>query len=452
MKNPLHRILIVDDEANLLRVFKKVLEGEGYEIETASSGEEALRLLETETFHLVLSDLKMPGMDGLELIKKGKPLVRDAAWILMTAFAAVDSVITAIKEGAHDYLTKPIHNEELKIVVQRALEHYRLAQEVERLRSQIDIGFGFQEIIGKSKPMQTVLRLVRTVARSQSTILIQGESGTGKELIARAIHQQSPRSGGPFVAVDCGALPETLLESELFGHLRGAFTGAVATKRGLFEEAHGGTLFLDEIGGSSLTFQPKLLRTLQEGEVRPVGSSKSVKVDVRVVAATNRDLKEEVAEKRFREDLFYRLSVVPIVLPPLRERKEDIPILARHFIEKYCCQNEIGPKRLSPAALKVLLEHTWPGNVRELEHAIERGVLLSPREEISPEVLFHERESHAVTGTLRDAMRKTRGAIEREKISEALRASGGKRSRAARLLGISRTTLYERLKRYGFAQ
>lgn len=443
------RILIVDDDENVAILFKKILGKEGYEIDSASSGEEALSSLEAQWFDLVVSDLRMPGLDGLEFLRRAKLLNPTMPCIVLTGYATVDSAVAAMKEGAYDYLTKPINNDEMKLVVKKALEVHRLVREVERLRQSVDSESGFGNILGKSKAMKGLFRLIKQVASSQATILISGESGTGKELVARSIHHHSPRSEKPFVAIDCGALPETLLESELFGHVRGSFTGAISNKKGLFEEAHGGTLLLDEIGGTTLAFQSKLLRVLQENEIRPVGGNKSIRVDVRVIAATNRDLKAAVREGTFREDLYYRLAVIPIVLPPLRERREDIPLLANHFVAKYCRKNGLEPKRLSAKALKLLIDHPWPGNVRELENVIERAVLISPSRDINPGTLFPEAEGRDESPqALRQTIKTAMEMLERKKIIEATEKAKGIRSEAARILGISRATLYNKLKRY----
>jgi DNA-binding NtrC family response regulator len=447
MGERLERILIVDDEENVCALFKKVMEKEGYGAECASSGEEGLQKLESEWFDLVISDLKMPGMGGLELLKRGKMLNPALPFIMLTAFGAVDSAVAAMKEGAHDYLLKPVDTEELKLVVEKALELHRLTREVEQLRSQLDLDLDFGQIVGQSKPMRAVFRLMKMVAESNATILIQGESGTGKELIARALHQHSPRKKRPFVAINCASVPETLLESELFGYVRGAFTGANHNKKGLFEEAHEGTLLLDEIGDTSMAFQAKLLRALQENEIRPVGSNKSVKVDVRVIVATNKDLKKEMERDAFRQDLFYRLSVVPLLIPPLRNRKEDIPPLTTHFIKKYCKAHGLEPKSVSPNALRLLLDHPWPGNVRELENAIQRAVLINPGREISPDSLFPAAATEdAPALSLLDSAKGAKEVVEREKIAEALQKTSGNRSHAAKLLGISRSALYNKLK------
>jgi two-component system NtrC family response regulator len=449
MGERLERILIVDDEEHVCALFKRVMEKEGHDAVCASSGEEGLQQLETEWFDLVISDLKMPGMGGLEFLKQGKTLNPVLPFIMLTAFGAVDSAVAAMKEGAYDYIQKPVDTEELKLVVEKALELHRLTREVEHLRSQLDLDLDFGQIVGQSKAMRAVFRLMKMVAESNATILIQGESGTGKELIARALHQHSPRKKRPFVAVNCASVPESLLESELFGYVRGAFTGANHNKKGLFEEAHEGTLLLDEIGDTPMAFQSNLLRVLQENEIRPVGSNKSVKVDVRVIVATNKDLKKEMERDAFRRDLFYRLSVVPLVIPPLRNRKEDIPLLAAHFIKKYCKAHGIEPKTVSPNALRVLLDHPWPGNVRELENVIQRAVLINPGREIGPESLFPastatDEASPALS--LLDTAKGAKEVVEREKIAEALQKASGNRSYAAKLLGISRSALYNKLK------
>ncbi len=349
--DPSHeRILVVDDEAQLRGLFERILHNEGYEVRCASSGDEALKLLETQWFDLVVTDLKMPGMDGMELLAKGKLVSPTLPFIVLTAFGKGRSAVAAVKEGAYDYLVKPFDIEELKLVIKKALELHRLTREVERLRSQLELNFAFQPIIGQSKAMRAIFRVVRMVAKSNATILI---------------------------------------ESELFGHVRGALTGAIHNKKGLFEEAHEGTLLLDEIGDTSKTFQSKVLRALQENEIRPLGSNQTIKIDVRVIVATNKDLQKEVDRKNFRDDdLFYRLDVVPIVLPPLRQRREDIPLLVNHFINKHTKLNGLEPKRISPTALRLLMDHPWPGNVRELENIIVRAMLINPSREIDPDTLF----------------------------------------------------------------
>ncbi|MBI3604591.1 MAG: sigma-54-dependent Fis family transcriptional regulator [Nitrospirae bacterium] len=444
------RILVVDDEVNMRALFKKILSKEGYQVETVSSGDEAFKLLEKDRFDLVISDLKMPGMDGFELLKKVKEISPQPPFILLTAYGTVDSAVAAMKQGAFDYLTKPLNNDEVRMVIRKALDLYHLTQEVEQLRERVEADKDFKEIIGRAPKMRSLFRLIKMVSYSNTTILINGESGTGKELIARAIHYNSPRKDRPFVTVDCGALPETLLESELFGHVKGSFTGAINNKKGLFEEASGGTLLLDEIGDTTLAFQSKLLRVLQENEIRPVGSNKNIKVDARVVAATNKDLRELVKKKVFREDLYYRLAVVPVMIPSLKERKEDIPLLVDHFIKKYCEQNHLSLKQISPQVMKIMIDYPWHGNVRELENVIERAVLISQGPEIKLDTLFNdqapeEEALHSLQETTHVAVQ----MVEREEIAVAMKKANGNRTQAARLLGISRATLYNKIRRYG---
>jgi two-component system, NtrC family, response regulator HydG len=443
------KILVVDGDASILSLLQTLLGAEGHEVSCASSGEEALRQLERERFDLLISDLRLPGLDGISLVRRAKAINPAMPSIVLTAYGTVESAVAAMKEGAHDYLAKPFNIDELRRVVTHYLDLSRLTAKVERFHNQEEQASDFYNIVGHSRPMRALLHQVKLVAASNSTVLIQGESGTGKELIARAIHQHSLRSAGAFVAVDCGALPEPLLESELFGHTKGAFTGAIRNKKGLVEEAHGGTLFLDEIGDTQLVFQSKLLRVLQEGEMRPVGSNKSVTVDVRVIAATNKDLKKEVERRNFRADLYYRLAVVPLVVPSLRQRREDIPFLADHFVRKYCKQNLLEPKRISAKALQHLTEAPWLGNVRELENVIERAILLSPGPEVSLQALFSQLGTEEPPpALLPQASRAAQEDVEREKIREGLQKAKGVRSRAAKLLGISRATLYNKIKRY----
>jgi DNA-binding NtrC family response regulator len=425
---------------------------EGYEVVGVGSAEDALRVLETENVDLLIADLRLPGMDGMALVQQVKTQLPSLPYLVLTGHGTIQSAVAAMKDGAADYLTKPVDVDELKVVVQKALEMRRLTHEVQRLRLQVASDLEFPEIIGQSKALRALLRQVQLIAASDSTVLLQGESGTGKELIARALHRSSPRRDWPFITLDCGTIPETLLESELFGYVKGAFTGASSNKRGLWEEAHGGTLFLDEIGDIPLTFQTKLLRVLQDGEIRPVGSTKRIKVDTRIVAASNKDLKHEVRGQRFREDLYYRLAVVPLRVPPLRERREDIPLLVEHFVTKYCTRNHRAPKQVPPAILRQLMEAAWPGNVRELEHAIERAVLLSPGPELESEgvVLDHVEYDVAQTPS-RLAVTEAHAlldSVERDKLRHALVQTHNNRVHAAKLLGISRSTLYEKLKRY----
>lgn len=449
-QTPSDRILIVGDEENMRGLFEKILSTEGYQVAVASTGEEAVALFEEERFDLVVSELKMPGMDGFELLKKIKEISPGSPFIFLTAFGTIGSAVAAMKEGASDYLTKPVNNDEVKLVIKKALDLYHLTQEVAQLRARVEINKDFKEIIGRSPKMRALFQMIKLVSSSNATILIYGESGTGKELIARAVHYNSPRHGRPFITIDCGALPETLLESELFGHAKGSFTGAIQNKKGLFEEANGGTLLLDEIGDTTPVFQSKLLRMLQEGEIRPVGSNKSIKVDVRVLVATNKDLRKLVKMKTFREDLYYRLAVIPVVIPSLKERKEDIPILVDHFIKKFSDQNHLPLKRISPQVMKILIDYPWHGNVRMLENVIERAVLISPGPEIQLNILFNDRApEERIFHPLREMSDFAIEVVERENIAEAMRKANGNRTKAARLLEISRSTLYNKLRQYG---
>jgi len=384
---PPARILVVDDEEIIRLSCQRVLTEEGYEVQTRPSGPEALRLLAEELFDVAIVDLKMPGMDGIEVLQAIKRDYPHIPVIMITGYATVESAVEAMKSGAFDYLPKPFTPDEVAVVVKKALETRSLILENIYLRGEIQAKYGFENIIGTSKKMQEIYRLIGKVAPTNSTVLITGESGTGKELIARAIHFNSQRKERQFVPVDCAVLSENLLESELFGHVKGSFTGAVVTKPGLFEVADGGSLFLDEIGNISLAMQSKLLRFIQEREFTPVGGTKLKKVDVRLVAATNSDLQEKIKEGAFREDLFYRLNIVPISLPPLRERKEDIPLLAMHFLKKYCQEMGKNPKAFSQMAMEMLMHYPWPGNVRELENIVERAVVMTEEDTILPQHL-----------------------------------------------------------------
>src|SRR5256714_4962563 len=370
-------ILIAEDEDLMRAILTRLLEESGYRALAVSSAEEALEKFASEDVAVTITDIRMGGMDGLALLDKIKDIDRDALVIVMTAYSSVDSAVAALRSGAYDYVTKPFVNEDLLQAVKNAIRQRELFRENRALRRELDRRYSFSEIIGTSESLQAVFRLVEKVAATNTNILIEGESGTGKELVARAIHHNSPRSDRPFVAINCGALPETLLESELFGHMKGAFTGAVANKSGLFRAAEGGTIFLDEVGEISQAMQVRLLRAVQEHEVTPVGSSAPIQFDARIICATNRDLEKEVAEGRFREDLFYRLNVIEIHLPPLRERREDIPLLARHFIARTAREQGHDEKAIEPEAMSALLNYAWPGNVRELQNAIERAFTLS---------------------------------------------------------------------------
>ncbi|KMY67072.1 Fis family transcriptional regulator [Desulfocarbo indianensis] len=446
------RILIVDDEKNYLLVLSALLEGEGYEVETAPSGARALALVEEDEPDLVITDMRMPRMSGVELIRELKARNPDLPVIVMTAFGTVENAVEAMKAGALDYITKPFENQELLLTVERALKMRRLMTQNQLLREELKRGRGFEEIIGESKPMREVFALVEKVAATRATVLITGESGTGKELIARAIHSRSPRASEPFVAVNCMALTETLLESELFGHEKGSFTGALGRRKGRFEVADKGTLFLDEVGEIAPSLQVKLLRALQERTFERVGGSQAISVDVRIVAATNRDLTEAVKAGSFREDLFYRLNVVRLELPPLRARMEDLPALAAHFIAKYAAEMGRQAPKVSAEAMQRLYGHAWPGNVRELENALERAVILAG-DEIRPSDLPFELkpESAGQTAPPPRDMTITEAVedLEIRMIKRALEEASGVQSHAADALGVTKSNLAYKMKKYG---
>ena len=441
-------ILVVDDEPAARTTLALLLKKRGHRVTQAEGARAAAKALAEMVFDVVVTDLRMPDGDGLEVLQTAKVRAPETAVILLTAYAGWESAKEAIRLGACDYFEKGKEPDELIHRIDRALEEKGLRRENENLRRQVRERYSLPGIIAHSKEMQKVLELVMRVAPADATVLIQGESGTGKELIAKAIHHASPRADGPFVAVNCGALPGPLLESEIFGHVKGAFTGATVNKKGLFEEAHRGTFFLDEIGEMPLALQVKLLRALQEGEVRPVGSNRPVIVDVRVLAATNRDLTQLMQQGKLREDLFYRLNVIPVVLPPLRERREDIPVLAEHFLG-YFGQKQGRLFRLSAEAVERLLQYPWPGNVRELEHAMERTAILAGKETIGPDDL----PPHIATGTpLGPAptlpREQTLDEVEKTHILQTLERYGWNHSRAAEALGIGRTSLWRKLKEY----
>jgi DNA-binding NtrC family response regulator len=445
-------ILIAEDEDLMRAILVRLLEESGYRVAASSNAEEALERFASEDVAVTITDIRMTGMDGLALLDRIKDLDAEALVIVMTAYSSVDSAVAALRKGAYDYITKPFVNEDLLQSVKNALRQRELFRENRALRRELDRRYSFSEIIGTSTALQSVFRLVEKVAGTNTNILIQGESGTGKELIARAIHHNSPRAERPFVAINCGALPETLLESELFGHTKGAFTGAVANKPGLFRSAEGGTVLLDEVGEITPAMQVRLLRALQEHEVTPVGSSTSIAFDARIICATNRDLEKEVADGRFREDLFYRLNVIEIHLPPLRERREDIPLLVRSFITRTAREQERDEKAIEPAALSALINYSWPGNVRELQNAIERAFTLSGEQIDLDSLPPRVRDTVANAGqtTMRDpdGLRPTLEEIERRHIFETLASVNQDKARAANILGIDLSTLYRKLKRY----
>jgi DNA-binding NtrC family response regulator len=433
------------------------LKERGYQVEEADSGERALALLDQFAFDVIITDLRLPGIDGSRLIEAARDRYPGIIAIVITGYGTLKDAVDAIKRGASDFIAKPFQFDELTHVLQKALEQRQMKSEIAYLKSQLDDRYSgpFEEILGRSRPMQKLKQVLETVVRSNSTILITGETGTGKEVVARAIHHNSGRKAYRFVALNCSAIPETLLEAELFGHVRGAFTGAVGARQGRFEQAHKGTLFLDEVGTMSSALQMKLLRALQEREFERVGDSQTIKVDVRVIAATNSDLAKMVAEGTFREDLYYRLHVIPIQLPPLRERRDDIPVFVKHFIEKFSSGTAM---QVSQAAMRALMAYHWPGNVRQLENAVERAVALSAgRRDIDSADLPAEVQMIPQTAATPSVDFPDDGldlpaylaAIERDLIRRSLDRTGGNRNRAAELLRIKRTTLVEKLKRLG---
>jgi DNA-binding NtrC family response regulator len=437
------RILIVDDEAIVRESLGNWFRESGYTVDVAASGREALQKLAEATYDIFLVDIKMPGMDGLQLQRRIREIAPEAALIIMTAYASVETAVEAMKQGAYDYIVKPFDPDQLEHIIRNAVERKQLVAENVRLRERIHEMTLVHEIIGRSPAIQRVLEQIRLVAPSETTVLIRGESGTGKELVARAIHANSPRRYMPIVIVNCGALAEGVIESELFGHEKGAFTGAHYRRKGKFELADGGTLFLDEIGDISVKTQVDLLRVLEEKTIYRVGGNTAIPVDFRLIVATNKDLEAMVAEGKFREDLYYRINVFSIILPPLRERREDIPLLAEHFLKKFAQSMNKPVLGFSSAAMALLQQYDWPGNVRELQNAIERAVLVCRGQEIRPEdlpLLVNEARGRAPAKTLAD--------VERQHIAQVLRETNWNISRAARWLGIDRVTLYNKIKKY----
>jgi len=480
-------VLVVDDEEKMCEFLQLVLAQDGHQVVCASSGERALEEIRSgDEIDVIVTDLMMPGVTGMEVLEEARRSLPDTPVVVITGYSTVQNAVEAMKAGAFDYLPKPFKVDEVRLVVKKALERREIALENRRLRRELQsIRERSSDIIGASREMQAVFKLVEKVARTDATVLVRGESGTGKDLIAREIHRQSLRAAKPFVSINCAALPETLLESELFGHARGAFTGAVSTKRGLFEEADGGTVFLDEIGDVSLALQAKLLRFLQSKEFIRVGETSVRRVDVRVIVATNRDLEEAIERGDFRRDLYYRLNVITVHLPPLRDRREDIPLLAKYFARKYASSLLKGPVTFSKEAMAALVAYDWPGNVRELENAVERAVVLAEGSELSLEDLPDEivrrvsgragavgagddaaagkgtRETGTGTATGPEAAARAVGAVrfdeavdsyKRELIAKALEQAGGVQARAAELLGLKRTTLNEMMKRLGMTR
>ena len=455
-----HQILIIDDERHLRNILKILLTGAGYGVAEAADGEEGLRLADENAFDAVLCDINMPGMDGLTALRRLKAGQPELPVIMITAFASVDTAVEAMKLGASDYVSKPFNEDQILLVLTKALEQRRILAENRRLKQEVSAKFDFSSIITASPKMTKVLETAAKVIDTKSTILIQGESGTGKELLAKMVHYNSSRQSKPFVAVNCGAIPESLMESEFFGHVKGAFTGADRAKEGLFRAADGGTLFLDEIGELPVELQVKLLRVIQEEEVRPVGSSQSVKIDVRLLAATNQELESMVERREFREDLFYRLAVIRLQLPPLRERPEDPPLLANHFLVQLAEKHNRPKARFTAQALQHMSRLPWRGNIRELMNVVEQSLLLSDGPEIGTDYLPPAPQSSPISGdkptlqlpagvmNLKDAVAELTRRTETEIIGRALEAAGGNRTKAAELIGISRRSLQLKIKEY----
>ena len=451
--NPKPKLMVVDDLDSARQMMKRAL-ARSYDVYDFASIAEALPALDRAEFDAVVTDLRMPGMDGIEGLRRFRAKVPDVPVVLVTAFATVETAVEAMKAGAIDYLRKPFDPEELELVVARAVEHARVRRENARLRTALAGEFSVRGIVGKSQAMKDVVSILERIAPSDVPILIEGESGTGKDLLARAAHALSSRAAGPYVALNMSAIPENLAEAELFGHEKGAFTGAEQARPGFFAEAEGGTLFLDEVGLLPLALQPKLLRVLQDGEFIPVGSRKAQRANVRVVAATNEDLARNVKAGKFREDLWFRLRVVPVRLPPLRERMEDVPALVDHFVRKHALRLSRPPMMPDADAMRALLDYGWPGNIRELEHAVERGLLLArgevlTRADLPPEIAAPPWENDAST---EGRYRRARDAWERRFFEDLLREAGGSVARAAELAGIHRSTLYEKLTRFGLVE
>ena len=446
------KILVADDEPSHRKMIDAVLAAEGYEVTLAEDGQAAISAVENRFYDLVIMDVRMPNVDGIQALQRIKQMSPDIPVIIMTAYASVGTAVDALKSSAYDYLIKPLDIEELKILVAKALHHHQLEQENIYLKERLNDRFDFSNIVGRSPAMKKLFETMALVAPSEATVLIVGESGTGKELIANAVHQNSPRKDLPFVKVNCAALPETLLESELFGHEKGAFTGAIARKQGRFQLAHNSSILLDEIAEMAPSTQAKILRVLQEREFEPVGSTQTMKVDTRVIAATNKNLEDEIRESRFREDLYYRLNVVTVDVPPLRERREDIPLLADLFLKQYAEKNRRLIKGFTPRATDLLMRYDWPGNVRELENIIERAVIMSRGEMITPlefpidlQNLDEELKESRIDLTPGRSLKE----VEKVMILRTLEESGGNRTHTARILGISRRTLQLKLKEYG---
>ncbi len=460
----LSKILVVDDEESIREFFQIMLKREGYEVFTAANGKEGLEHLKKNPVDLIISDIQMPELSGLELLSKVREIDPEMVVMMITAFGSTEIAVEAMKRGAYDYIQKPFKIDEVKIIIRQALEKRSLKLENHQLKKELGTKYAFDNIIGGASPMIKIYELVKRVANTKSSVLISGESGTGKELIARAVHYNGPLKDKPFVTVNCGAIPENLMESEMFGHKKGSFTGAIADKKGLFEVAHTGTIFLDELGELPLTMQVKLLRVIQEGTFKRVGGTEDITVDVRVISATNKNLEQEVKGGRFREDLFYRMNVIQIVCPPLRDRKEDIPMLSSHFLEKFSKILGINVKKISNEAMEILRRYQYPGNVRELENIIERTVALEPSAIILPESLPKHMletkeevsghiDAHAIQidDTKGIELERLTADFERALLIKALEQTGGVKKRAAKLLNISFRSMRYRVDKYSLS-
>jgi two-component system, NtrC family, response regulator GlrR len=449
MGAPLGRILVVDDDRNLLEVVKMRLEIANYEVEAVLKEEEALRAVTEKAFDIAIVDLQLAQGDGISLMEEMHNILPDLPVMILTAHGSIESAVEAIKKGAHSYLTKPFDHQELLLQIKMALENRRLSSEVKRLESLLDDRYNFSNIIARSEKMRTLLEKVSQIAKTDSTVFIHGESGTGKELIAKAVHLASERNKNEFVAINCAAIPEGLLESRLFGHEKGAFTGAVKTTKGLFTRAHGGTIFLDEIGDMPMGLQAKLLRALQERRFYPVGSEIELEVDVRVIVATNKDIEALVGQGLFREDLFYRIHVIPVFLPPLRERKEDIPLLVEHFRKKFAREMNKDVKGVSPMALRKLMLYDWPGNIRELENTMEYAIALTQEDIIQEDLIFpHQTREETPTSSAIPPLKEARDAYEKSYLIHLLSLCKGNITKASQLAGKYRADFYDLLKKH----
>lgn len=451
--NKNYSVLVVDDEPGMREFLEIMLTKEGYEVSIASNGEEAIEKIGKESFDLAIVDIQMPGINGIEVLRNTREKNYNTTIIMITAFASHESAIEAMKLGAYDYITKPFKIDEIKLVIKKSLDKNVLEKENTRLKKELDTKYGFENFIGSSNSIQQIFSLINRVSELNVNVLISGESGTGKELVARAVHYSGSRKDGPFIPVNCGAIPETLIESEFFGHSKGAFTGATRDKKGLFEEANGGTIFLDEIGDLPIHLQVKLLRVLEEKKVRPLGKTESVSIDVRIISATNKNLEQEIMDNKFREDLFYRLNVIKVAMPPLRERKDDIPMLALHFLHKFATEMDKKITGISNEALEELEKYHYPGNIRELENIIARCVALETNEIIKKDSLPKlntEGDYIDLTDTLnaKDSIDLVLGDVEKQIIENALKSSRGNKSETAKMLGITLRSLRYRLAKH----